>query len=131
VNTIGERIKYFRESNAMTAKDFGARIGLGNSSVSKIEKGVNGTTDQTIKSICREFHVREQWLRTGEGEMYEPKAADDMISRMENEYNLSSRESAIIKAFLNLDATDRAAVMRYVDGIVLQLVNLPDDGKAV
>ena len=67
--TIGERIKVLRKEKNLSMEDFGSVIGMGKSAVSRIENGFNGTTDQTIRSICREFGVNEQWLRTGEGEM--------------------------------------------------------------
>jgi len=113
MDTIGERIKYFRESNGMTAKEFGARIGIGNSSVSKIEKGVNGTTDQTVKSICREFHVREQWLRTGEGEMYEQDTPASSIDRILKESGATGLEAEVIKAYLELSPELRKAFIDH------------------
>ena len=72
---MNERIKELRKALGLTLEEFGAKIGMGKSSVSKIEKGLNGTTDQTIRSICREFKVSEDWLRTGEGDMFDPGAA--------------------------------------------------------
>ena len=69
--TIGERIKVLRKEKNLSMEDFGSVIGMGKSAVSRIENGVNGTTDQTIRSICREFGVNECWLRTGDGEMFE------------------------------------------------------------
>jgi len=113
MDTIGERIKYFRESSGMTAKEFGARIGIGNSSVSKIEKGVNGTTDQTIKSICREFHVREGWLRTGEGEMYEQDTPASSVDRILKESGATGLEAEVIKAYLELSPELRKAFIDH------------------
>ena len=31
--------------------------------------GAREPSDRTIADICREFRIREEWLRTGEGEM--------------------------------------------------------------
>lgn len=117
---MNERIKALRLALGLTLDSFGERIGIGKSSVSKIEKGVNGTTDQTIKSICREFNVNETWLRTGEGEMFR-QDGQSILDRMSSEYSLSPRECAVISAFCELDSADRAAIMRYVDNLVDKL----------
>lgn len=117
---MNERIKELRTALGLTLDAFGERIGMGKSSVSKIEKGINGTTDQTIKSICREFNVREEWLRTGTGNMFH-QDAESVLDRVADEYNLTRRERAVISAFLDLSSNDRAAVMRYVDNLVERL----------
>ncbi len=49
---------------------FGDRVGVNKSAISRIEKGVNGVTDQMFKFIVSEFNVSEEWLRDGEGEMF-------------------------------------------------------------
>lgn len=117
---MNERIKQIRKQLGLTLEEFGSRIGMGKSAVSKIEKGLNGTTDQTIRSICREFEVNEAWLRTGEGDMFDQSSVS-ILNRVSAEYNLSSREQSMISAFLELDAADRAAIMRYVDKLVEKL----------
>lgn len=117
---MNDRIKELRLSLGLTLDAFGERIGIGKSSVSKIEKGINGTTDQTIKSICREFNVNEAWLRTGQGTMFR-QDSQSILDRMSDEYSLTQRERAVISAFLELSTDDRAAVMRYVDGLVEKL----------
>lgn len=117
---MNERIKQIRKQLGLTLEEFGSRIGMGKSAVSKIEKGLNGTTDQTIRSICREFEVNETWLRTGEGDMFD-QSSSSILSRVSAEYNLSSREQAMISAFLELNAADRSAIMRYVEKLVEKL----------
>ena len=101
-------------------EQFGARIGMGKSSVSKIEKGANSTTDQTIKSICREFGVSEKWLRTGEGEMFD-QSTESSLDRLAAEYHLDERKKAIISAFLKLSTADQEAILRYVDSLAAEL----------
>lgn len=68
--TQGERVKELRKSLNCTLDKFGGKLGVQKSAISKIEKGDNNLTDQMLKAICREFDVNEEWLRTGEGEMY-------------------------------------------------------------
>lgn len=68
--TPGERIKLVRKELGLTLEKFGNKIGMKRNSMSQIETGKNSATDQTIKSICREFSVNEDWLRNGIGEMF-------------------------------------------------------------
>lgn len=127
MSEISDRIKEIRATKGLTMEQFGARIGLGKSAVNKIEKGINGTTDQTIQSICREFGVSEVWLRTGEGQMLDD-AADSILDRLAAEYHLDDRKRAILIAFLKLSPADQDAILRYVNGIAAELaVQQPAD----
>ena len=64
---MNTRIKELRKVFHLTQDEFGKRIGISNTAISKIEKGENNVSEQNIISICREFNVNEAWLRTGEG----------------------------------------------------------------
>ena len=91
-------------------EEFGAVIGMGKSAVSRIENGVNGTTDQTIRSICREFGVNEMWLRTGEGEMFE-QTRESVLDRLATEYSLDKEQVSVIENFLDLSPQERTAFL--------------------
>lgn len=104
--TIGERIKVLRKEKNLSMEDFGSVIGMGKSAVSRIENGVNGTTDQTIRSICREFGVNEHWLRTGEGEMFE-QTRETVLDRLAAEYSLDKEQVSVIENFLDLSPQER------------------------
>lgn len=68
--TQGERIKELRKALNLTLERFGEKVGVTKQTVSRIENGINNVTDQMFKSICREFNVNEEWLQTGEGDMF-------------------------------------------------------------
>lgn len=76
-----ERLKEVRKALGLTQDRFGAKLGVGKTAVSKVENGENGVTDQFRLSVCREFHVSEDWLRTGEGSMFLEAAEDEEITR--------------------------------------------------
>ena len=71
VINVKDRIKQLRQALGLSMEDFGAKIGVGKSAISRIEAGVNGTTEQTLRSMCREFGASYLWLTTGEGPMFE------------------------------------------------------------
>lgn len=66
----GQRVRELRKSLQLTLEKFGKPLGVGKTAISKIENGENNLTDQMILAICREYNVDENWLRTGEGEMF-------------------------------------------------------------
>ena len=68
---MNDRIHAVRASVGLTMAEFARRIGMTTSSISLFESGKATPSDRTILAICREFGVNEQWLRTGEGEMFE------------------------------------------------------------
>lgn len=80
--TENERIKQLRkEYLQLTLEEFGAKLGLGKSSISDIETGRRNITPQTRISICREYNVREEWLKDGEGTPFRvPGSRDEEIA---------------------------------------------------
>lgn len=78
---MNKRIKQVRKEIAkMTLEQFGAKIGISAAACSYIESGKSNPSDQTIRSICREFRIREEWLRTGEGAIQIARARDEVIA---------------------------------------------------
>ena len=79
--TENDRIKEARKSLGLTQDKFGERLGVGRSAISNIEAGSRGVTDQLRLSVCREFNVNEDWLRTGEGSMFAESYKDEEITK--------------------------------------------------
>lgn len=79
--TVGERVKWIRKSESinLTLEKFGGRLGVTKVAVSNIENGNRALTDQMLLAICREFNVREEWLRDGIGEPFVEKSRRDQI----------------------------------------------------
>ena len=75
-----DRIRALRKALDMTQKEFAEKIGLKRNSVASYEIGKNYPMDTVIKSICREFNVNEDWLRTGEGEMFIQLPEEDEVA---------------------------------------------------
>ena len=94
----GKRIRDLRKSLGMTLDNFGERIGLKKSAVSLIENDKNSVTDQVVKSICREFNVSEEWLRTGQGEMFKQLSQAELAARTVAKHCL--RITNLFKAYL-------------------------------
>ena len=117
---MNERIKQLRMALGLSQEDFGAKIGLkSKASVSKIEKGINGTTEQTLRSMCREFGASYLWLTTGAGPMFEngeEAAVHVMIDRVmagENEHVKN-----LFKSLSDWSAEDWQQVDRLLDKLL-------------
>lgn len=78
--TQGERIRTLRKELSLTLENFGKRLGVGKTAIYKIEKGENSLTDRMFNSICREFNVNADWLKSGEGDMFLP--FEDEVAEM-------------------------------------------------
>ncbi len=70
------RIKEVRKSAGLTQQEFADRLGIPRSNVGGYETGARAPADAAVKLICREFHINELWLRTGEGKMTAPVNRD-------------------------------------------------------
>ena len=79
---MNNRINQVRTSLKMNQSDFGDKIGIGQAGISAIEKGIRNITDRNIQLICEKFNVNEEWLRTGEGEMFVPLNRSQQIAQL-------------------------------------------------
>ena len=69
MQTINDRINLVVQHSKLTKTAFAKRVNLSQAMVSMLCSGSTSPSDRTISDICREFRVREEWLRTGNGEM--------------------------------------------------------------
>ena len=117
---MNTRIKFLRKNSGLTQEKFAERIGLKQNSIALIESGKRNISDQTILSICREFGVREEWLRTGEGEMYAP-APTTGLDLLVQEKALRREERILIEKFVNLKPETRQQILNYIQEVAAAL----------
>ena len=110
--TINERIKFLRKEKGLTQKTLASTLGITQSGVSFLEQEGSSVSDQTIKLICTVFGVREEWLRTGEGEMYNQGELFS-LDRFVAERGATELELAIVKAYFELDPAIRRTVLEH------------------
>ena len=75
-----DRIRAVRKSFNLTQTEFGERIGVKGNTVTGYETGLRTPSDAILLSICREFNVNEDWLRTGTGEMFLKRDRDEELA---------------------------------------------------
>ena len=67
---MNERIRLLRKELGLNQSDFGNKIGVKQGTVAGYESGARTPLDAVVSSICREFDVNEEWLRSGAGDMF-------------------------------------------------------------
>lgn len=83
---MNERIFEIRKFFNLTQNEFAEQIGMSGSTISDIEHNRCSVTNKTIIAICSKFHINENWIRTGKGEMileYDKKH-DEFFSVFQN-----------------------------------------------
>lgn len=118
--TQGERVKKVRDKAQLTMEQFGERLGnVSKSTISNIENDNRNLTDHMLKSICREFDVNVDWLRTGTGEMFKERLPQDEVASYVEDL-LESDENpfyeviiGMMKAYHEMDETSRQAALEF------------------
>ncbi len=108
------RIKKLRKSLDMTQADFSSKIGLSRNFIAQIETGAKVPSNRTISDICREFNVREEWLRNGE----EPMNPDSDIEFADLCFQIGlkdERARAVLEKYLKLNEEDKKLFMNLLE----------------
>lgn len=124
---MNERVRELRKALNMTLEVFGAKIGIKKSSLSQIENGVNNLTEQNILLICKEFNVNEEWLRTGEGEMFKQFTEQEKLMKYtalllkDNNSAVVSAIQALIVTYEQLDNASKSVLekiaLQYIENL--------------
>ena len=78
---MNERLKKLRKELDMTQQEFAEGNGIKRNTMATYESGRNEPIDAVISLICTKYNVNENWLRTGEGEMFVEMSYDDEIAQ--------------------------------------------------
>ena len=110
---MNQRVKELRKHLQMNQAEFGERLGVTPTAISKIEIGERKLTVQMAKSICNEFNVNPDWLYNGTGEMLR-EFPSPLMEQLAQEFKLDELEQEFIQDFLTLDATERQIIARFL-----------------
>lgn len=100
------RFKELRKELNVTQQEFADKLKISRNFVAQIEMGSKVPSDRTIDDVCREFNVNEEWLRTGNGDMFIPGIKDKQISAMLADVMKSGEDSfrhRLVSALTRLD----------------------------
>ena len=99
--TIGERLKALRKELDITQQKFAEKIGTTQNNIANYEIGRRNPSAAAINNICKTFNVNEDWLRSGEGEMF-AETNDSVLAELAAEYSLEGEKLELIRNFLML-----------------------------
>lgn len=121
---IYERIMEFRKSQKLSRRAFGDRLGVSEGVIVNIELNRLARPDQKeplYKLICKEFHLNEKWLLTGEGEPYSENLNEDEYMRAAAEIGVRDpRAKQAILDYWNLSEEDKKLFWSFMERFVIK-----------
>ena len=132
--TQGERVKEIRKSLEMTMEQFGNKLGVTKVAISNIEKEKRNLTEPMRRAICREFNVSEEWLKTGDGEMYQQLSEDEEIAGIVSDLLEEGKDNAfysiileIVKTYSELSPASQKVLMEAAEKLADNLAKKKRD----
>ena len=70
-----------REAVCLSQDEFASKLGFkSRGAITNIERGLTTPSDNFLSLVSSIFEVRENWLRTGEGNMFSEETQDEKIT---------------------------------------------------
>lgn len=117
------RIRELRKELGLTQAEFGERLGIKANTVGNYETGLRVPSDAIIFSICREFDVNEEWLRTGSGDMFIVKTRSqeivDFMSELMNDPD-DSFKRRFIESVAQLSEDEWKVIEQIIDRLLAE-----------
>lgn len=125
---MNERLKKLRKILDLTQQEFADRLGISRGNIGSYEVGKSALSDAVISLICREFNVNEDWLRTGEGEMFIQMTRDEEIAAFVAKA-LRTEEDSFKKRFIAMLSALDESDWESLEKIALLLVDKKEQDK--
>ena len=110
---MNERMREARTALKLSQEEFGRRIGLSKFAISNYENNKQPITERSISNVCREYGVREEWLRNGVGDMFTSEYSS-AIARIVKDYRLDDIDAAILETYVRLPVSSRAVLKSFI-----------------
>lgn len=119
---LNERLKKLRKALDLTQQQLAEHLGVKRNTVAQWELGINAITEQVITSICREFDVNKEWLRTGKGEMFVIQSKEEELAAFFGDIlnDGSSFKKRFISALAALDTEDWEVIEKFINSIIAE-----------
>lgn len=95
------RFLELRKSLGLTQEEFANKLGLTRGAITNVERGLTEPKPHFLSLVANTFNVNEEWLRTGEGEMFRPEDRENVLFQWVGTV-LSDESESFRRRFLNL-----------------------------
>lgn len=113
-----ERLKKLRKTLDLTQQEFADKLKVPRNTIGGYEVGKSNPSVAVISLICTKFNVNEEWLRTGNGEMFIELTRDEQIEHFVGDA-LKSEDDSFKKKFISmlaaLDESDWEVLQKMVE----------------
>lgn len=116
---MNTRIRFLRKELHLTQQEFADRLKVSRNNIAGYESGTRNPSEAVISLICSTFHVNEDWLRKGKGEMFVKPTRRELLERFAegmDDYP-NSFKSRFFEAMSKLDEKD----WKYIERIARKL----------
>lgn len=117
---IGERLQIIRKDSGLSQEAFAKRLSVTRNVVAKYENGLVEPPELFINHLCMKFGVNENWLKTGDGDIYTAITEDDLMS--EKLGNILASDNDMIKEIITkateLDEDYLKMLNQLIDGML-------------
>jgi repressor LexA len=126
---MNSRFKQIRTSLGLTQAEFGSKINLKKPTISELENGKRPLSDRVIADVCREFNVSEEWLKTGNGDMFiKQSPALNQFEQLIHDFSLEElrKMNEFMEMLIKVKEGSKVIQIRdYVETIARPLYDLP------
>lgn len=127
---MGNRLKRLRKELDLTQEAFASRIGSVQNTITGYESGRRNPSAPVVSLICREFNVREEWLRTGEGEMFQPDSKNE-LEALTKRYGLTDIDKVLIEKYIELSPDSRKTIIDFITNVSAEIDGVADENKNI
>ena len=121
MDTINDRVKELRKSKGLTLEKFAEPLGVKKNAISRIETQKSSVTDQMLLSICREYNVSEEWLRTGNGDMFVELPPEDEYFKAATQLSDDPDVRSILISYWKQDDDGKKAIKKFISDFVCEI----------
>ena len=116
---FGTRLEALIKALGITKTAFSEKINVSQAYVSQMCANQKFPSDRTIADICRVYNANEQWLRTGEGEMFLDLPPDKELDEIFAQIRVSDDTTikAIIRVYWRLSDGDKTVIRKVIADI--------------
>ncbi len=119
MDSFSNRLSELIKNLGITKTAFSERLNISQAFVSQMCSGTKIPSDRTIADICREFGVREEWLRTGEGDMLLPVSEDDELVQALAYLQVNENDPMrdLLVAYWKLPENEKAVIWKLITAV--------------